>query len=173
MQRWRAATLVGALLGGCGGGMPGGLSQSPMLSMPAITSSRGNLDPTLTARINAVASALVTLGQVVGLVVGVHDRGQEQIFAYGEVVKGSGTLPTASTVFEIGSVTKTFTATLFALFMQRGLVGFDDPLQQYLPEWGTVPSYNGRQITLIDLAGIHRSRGPAVDPRRHAAISAL
>ncbi len=97
--------------------------------------------------------------------VGVHDRDREQLLSYGEIVKGSGTLPTTSTVFEIGSVTKTFTAALFALFVQRGLVRFDDPLQQYVPVWVTVPSYNGQPITLIDLA-THTSGLPKSPPLR-------
>jgi serine-type D-Ala-D-Ala carboxypeptidase/endopeptidase len=54
--------------------------------------------------------------------------------------------------FEIGSITKTFTATLFADMILRGEVAADDPIEKYLPKGTRVPTYNGRSITLADLA---------------------
>ena len=56
------------------------------------------------------------------------------------------------TVFEIGSITKVFTATLLADMVERGEVKLDDPVARYLPATVTVPQRNGRQITLVDLA---------------------
>ncbi len=58
----------------------------------------------------------------------------------------------ADTVFEIGSVTKTFTATLLELMVARGRVALDAPAQNYLPNSVHLPSRNGKQITLRDLA---------------------
>ena len=63
------------------------------------------------------------------------------------------------TVFEIGSVTKTFTATLLADMVKRGLVRLDDPVAKYLPKGVKVPSRGGKEITLLDLA-THRSGLP-------------
>lgn len=60
------------------------------------------------------------------------------------------------TVFEIGSVTKVFTALLLADMVERGEVGLDDPVTKYLP--ATMPggvklaTHNGKPITLLDLA---------------------
>lgn len=42
--------------------------------------------------------------------------------------------PTADTVFELGSITKTFTGSLFAEAIERGEVSPDDTLAQHLPE---------------------------------------
>ena len=56
------------------------------------------------------------------------------------------------TVFEIGSITKVFTATLLADMVERGEVKLDDPVARYLPATVSVPQRNGRQITLVDLA---------------------
>ena len=64
----------------------------------------------------------------------------------------------ASTIFEIGSVTKTFTATLLADMAREGLVALDDPVQRHLPEDVRLP-VRGREITLEDLAA-HRSGLP-------------
>src|SRR4029078_9399783 len=67
----------------------------------------------------------------------------------------------ANTVFEIGSLTKTFTATILADMVLRGEVALDDPAQKYLPASVKVPSRNGRQITLLDLA-THTSGLPKI-----------
>ena len=55
-------------------------------------------------------------------------------------------------VFEIGSITKTFTATALADMVVRGEARLDDPVARYLPASAHIPSRNGRQITLLDLA---------------------
>jgi serine-type D-Ala-D-Ala carboxypeptidase/endopeptidase len=53
--------------------------------------------------------------------------------------------------FEVGSVTKVFTATLLAVMVEERLVALDDPVQQYLPVGAQLP-VRGRPITLADLA---------------------
>jgi len=58
----------------------------------------------------------------------------------------------SQTVFEIGSVTKTFTATLLAEMARRGEVALDNPIEKFLPKAASAPLYNGRHITLVDLA---------------------
>ena len=62
----------------------------------------------------------------------------------------------ASSVFEIASLTKVYTATLLADMVLRGEVGLDDPVARYLPEHVRLPRSGDRQITLADLA-THRS----------------
>ena len=57
-----------------------------------------------------------------------------------------------STVFEIGSITKVFTSVLLADMVARGEVKLDDPIAKFLPPGVRVPSRNGKQITLRDLA---------------------
>jgi D-alanyl-D-alanine-carboxypeptidase/D-alanyl-D-alanine-endopeptidase len=59
---------------------------------------------------------------------------------------------TSNTVFEIGSITKIFTALLFADTVRRGQVKLDDPVSRHLPSDFHVPEMNGRKITLTDLA---------------------
>jgi D-alanyl-D-alanine-carboxypeptidase/D-alanyl-D-alanine-endopeptidase len=54
--------------------------------------------------------------------------------------------------FQIGSVTKTFTATLLAQMVQSHEVALDDPIQKYLPSGVRAPSYQGTPITLRTLA---------------------
>lgn len=102
--------------------------------------------------IRAVLKRRVDSGGVKGLVVGVIDRdGRQRVVSYG-TSDATGLPLDANTVFEIGSLTKTFTATLFADMVLRGEVALDDPAQKYLPATVKMPSRNGRQITLVDLA---------------------
>ncbi len=57
-----------------------------------------------------------------------------------------------NTIFEIGSVTKVFTGTLLAEAVRRGEVKLDDPISKYLPPSVKLPTRNGVEITLLDLA---------------------
>lgn len=73
---------------------------------------------------------------------------------------GPGARPlSARSGFEIGSITKVFTAILLAEMVRTGEVRYEDPVSRYLPDGVRVPSRNGRQITLLDLA-THRSGLP-------------
>lgn len=55
-------------------------------------------------------------------------------------------------VFEIGSINKTFTGTLLADMVMRGEVALEDPVSKYLPDSVVVPARNGHEITLLSLA---------------------
>ncbi len=79
-----------------------------------------------------------------GIVVGLLDAdGRRRVVAVG--------VP-ADRVFEIGSITKTFTGSILATMVADGSVRLDDPVAKYLPATVRVPARNGRQITLVDLA---------------------
>jgi CubicO group peptidase (beta-lactamase class C family) len=58
----------------------------------------------------------------------------------------------ADAMFEIGSITKTFTALLLCDMAERGELALTDPISKYLPEGVKAPSRAGKQITLQDLA---------------------
>jgi CubicO group peptidase (beta-lactamase class C family) len=90
--------------------------------------------------------------QAKGIVVGlVEPDGSHRVLTFGEAGEGARPLA-ASSVFEIGSITKTFTGTVLADMVRRGEVKLDDPVGKYMPAGVRVPSLNGRQITLLDLA---------------------
>jgi len=88
-----------------------------------------------------------------GIVVGVIDHGQSAVYKAG--ASGSAVPLDEHTVFEIGSVTKTFTATILASMVRDGTVRLDDPVAKYLPASVHVPSRNGKTITLLNLATQH------------------
>ena len=91
----------------------------------------------------------------VGIVVGLIDEhGKSRFVSYGATTPG-GSRVDERTLFEIGSVTKVFTALLLELAVERGTMKLDDPVAKYLPPEIKVPTRNGRQITLLDLATQH------------------
>jgi len=99
----------------------------------------------------AVITEWVNAGRYPGLAVGFvsHDN-KRRVITYGPA---AGVTPfDGKTVFEIGSITKTFTAAVLADMVQKGEVALDDPVVKHLPAGTVIPSRNGRQITLLDLA---------------------
>ena len=101
----------------------------------------------------------VESGRATGLVVGVLEDGAMRVIAYGSA-DGPGSRPLdGRTIFEIGSVTKVFTAALLADMVRHGDVRLDQPVAELLPKGTKVPERDGRKITLLDLA-THRSGLP-------------
>ena len=105
--------------------------------------------------LSALIRSRVEEGRAVGIVLGVVEAdGSTRIVAYGDAGPNARPLG-AESVFEIGSVTKVFTATLLADMVARGEVSFSDPVSDYLPDEVTMPSRGGREITLLDLSTQH------------------
>jgi D-alanyl-D-alanine-carboxypeptidase/D-alanyl-D-alanine-endopeptidase len=88
----------------------------------------------------------------VGIVVGLVDDHGIRIIGYGKPNKNSDQTVNGDTVFEIGSVTKVFTATLLSDMVERGKVRLNDPISKYLPKSVKTPTRNGKEITLLDLS---------------------
>jgi serine-type D-Ala-D-Ala carboxypeptidase/endopeptidase len=81
------------------------------------------------ATIREILVRRVDAKQSVGIVVGINDLDASGFVPYG-TFSGPGTSEiTEDTVFEIGSVTKTFTATLLADMVSRREVALEDYLQ--------------------------------------------
>ena len=86
-----------------------------------------------------------------GLAVGVRHTGTTHTTGRGRVAGDRSNPPDERTIFEIGSITKVFTATLLADMARERLVALDDPVQKHLLD-GVVVPVRGRPITLADLA---------------------
>ena len=81
-----------------------------------------------------------------GVSIGVMTGGEQRLFAYGAARPNS--------IYEMGSVTKTFTALALAQMVEQGAVKLDEPVRELLPP-GTVGKPFGPEITLLDLATHH------------------
>lgn len=106
--------------------------------------------PTVDDVTRAALANRVDGGHTVGIEVGLATSEGRVFAGLGSIAKG-GAIPTQETAFEIGSLTKLFTALLLADMVQRKEVALDDPVSKYLPASVTIPSRNGRAITLADL----------------------
>lgn len=91
-------------------------------------------------------------GKKVGMVVGLVDEHGQRVFGAGSLDNGTGQPVDGNTVFEIGSITKTFTALLLEDCVARGEMDLDDPVSKYLPEAVKMPSRGGKEITPLELA---------------------
>ena len=90
--------------------------------------------------------------QSVGIVAATFDAGRQNIVTYGRSGAANDRPLDGDTVFEIGSITKVFTALLLAEMVTRGEVALDDPVAKYLPDHVKMPTRNGKLITFLDLA---------------------
>jgi serine-type D-Ala-D-Ala carboxypeptidase/endopeptidase len=86
------------------------------------------------------------------IVIGVISPNGTQVYSYGNISKENSTNVNGDSIFDIGSITKTFTTTLLVDMVKRGLINLDDPIGKYLPANVKVPTYNGKMITIENLA---------------------
>jgi serine-type D-Ala-D-Ala carboxypeptidase/endopeptidase len=87
----------------------------------------------------------------VSIVVGVISPNGTQVSGYGNISKANHTTVDGNTIFDIGSITKTFVGVLLMDMVKQGLVKLDDPLEKYLSANVTVPTFQGHKITIEDL----------------------
>ncbi len=107
--------------------------------------------PATSSDAQAALNAFVSGKPGIGIVAGVIDGNTVSIYKAGDLGAGGPAL-NEDTVFQIGSVTKTFTATLLALMAQQGEVRLNDPIAGYLPPGVHAPSFAGTPIRLLNLA---------------------
>ncbi len=86
------------------------------------------------------------------LVVGFLDPNGTKIYSFGNISKENNIPVNESTIFDIGSITKTFTTLVLADMATQGIVNLNDPIEKYLPANVKVPQFKGQKITLEDLA---------------------
>lgn len=104
-----------------------------------------------------------------GIVIGIVDEHGRRIVSAGRLDNGTDRELDGDTLFEIGSVGKTFTALLLQDMIERGEMVLDDPVAGYLPQSVAMPTRNGKDITLHQLAR-HSSGLPGIpddlEPKR-------
>lgn len=88
----------------------------------------------------------------VGLSLGLVVNNQSYIYNYGETAPGAGQVPTAKSIYEIGSITKTFTGLLVAHAVNEGKMKFTDDIRKFLPSSFAKLQYpNGDPVKIIYL----------------------
>ncbi len=89
-----------------------------------------------------------------GVSIGVYQHGIRRIFSFGAAQPDS--------IYEVGSITRTFTGLLLAQMVQQKQVQLDEFVRLLLPP-GTVPAPAGSEITLLDLAAQRSGLPPMPD----------
>jgi serine-type D-Ala-D-Ala carboxypeptidase/endopeptidase len=102
--------------------------------------------PDLASRLDASLRTLAAASRAPAAVLAAVAGGEATVAFHGEPA------PHAHAVFELGSVTKTFTALLLAEMVIRGEVDYDDPITAYLPPEALPRRATKALITLEQLA---------------------
>jgi CubicO group peptidase (beta-lactamase class C family) len=130
-----AATGLGAVTGALT--WPGG-RVAQAASLPAAGLERADAPAqgaeTLFQELDAKVEGAMTEYRIPGVAVAVYFQGQEHVRGYGVTNVDYPQPVDGDTVFRIGSVTKTFTATTVMRLVDQGRLALDAPVRTYLPD---------------------------------------
>jgi len=121
------------------------------------------LETWLDTLVHDAAATYVQDASHVGLSIGIFKNGEIYTYNYGTLRKGINALPDSTTIYEIGSISKTFTGLLLAQAILDKKIKPEDDIRDYLA--GAYPNleYKARPIRIIDLAN-HSSGLPSFLP---------
>ena len=103
----------------------------------------------LKALVDAAVQPVMKANDIPGLAVAISLKGEPHYFSYGLASKEDGRQVTPETLFEIGSVSKTFTATLAGYALAQDKMRLDDRASQH---WPALQGSRFDSISLLDLA---------------------
>lgn len=84
--------------------------------------------------VDECAKGLMNEYDIPGLAVAVTIDGKRYFYNYGFADESQGSLVTNNTIFELGSISKTFAATLTGYAQEKGKLNMDDKVKDYIPE---------------------------------------
>lgn len=122
------------------------LAQTDTTATPLSAAITAHLDDTL-------ASALTNLHVPGGCVLILRDGKAEYVHAFGYTTLAHTTPVTPATHFEIGSITKQFTAAAILQLRDAGKLSLDDKLSRFVPEYSHASDVTIRQL-LLQVSGI-------------------
>ena len=128
---------------------------------------KGNKAPTdnklsthLDSVVDKTLSAYIQAKGNVGLSAGVFYKGKEYFYNYGEKEVNKGHTPNEHTLYDIGSITKTFTSALLAIAVSQGKLTLETPVTKFLPD-SVAKNQALKNITFKELAN-HTSGLPGL-----------
>lgn len=98
---------------------------------------QSNVKPTdvIDRKIDSLALGFLKRNNTPGMAIGLIHNNRINEFYYGHTIKGDDkSIPTGSTLFEIGSLTKIFTSILLADLAQKDSLDLEDSIIKYLPD---------------------------------------
>lgn len=118
-------------------------------ALALLAASHAPAAPSLETQVDAAAKSMMQTYAIPGMAIAISHKGQSHFFEYGVASRESGQAVDRHTLFELGSISKLFTATLGAYAEARGTLNLSDNASQYLPALrGTAFDH----ISLLDLA---------------------
>ncbi|TXR39151.1 beta-lactamase [Ectopseudomonas mendocina] len=111
--------------------------------------SHASAAPSLETQMDAAAKSMMQTHAIPRMAIVISHKGQSHFFEYGVTSRESGQAVDRHTLFELGSISKLFTATLGAYTEARGTLNLSDNASQYLPE---LQGSAFDHISLLDLA---------------------
>lgn len=106
-------------------------------------------------KVDEAAQAVMREHGIAGLSIAVTRNGTQRFYNYGVASKETGKPAGSDTLYEVGSISKTYTATLAGYAQARGRLALGDSPAKYLPE---LAGSNFAKLTLINL-GTHTTGG--------------
>lgn len=104
-------------------------------------------DARLQTFVRDAAQAVMQRNDIPGLAIAISANGRQHYFNFGVASRKTGQAVNRDTLFELGSISKTFTATLATWAQANGQLSLDAPIETYLPtlhgtRLGKVPVYH-------------------------------
>ncbi|MDM1292819.1 beta-lactamase family protein [Sphingobacterium sp. N143] len=84
--------------------------------------------------IDSIANSYLKQANTQSLAIGVVKNGQVKTYFYGETAQGNQTTPTNTSIYEVGSLSKVFTAILLSNLVEQGTITLDQPIALFLPD---------------------------------------
>lgn len=114
-------------------------------------------------KIERIGKKYIIYGRTPGIIIGTIKNGETKIYSYGVANLETGELIDEFTIFEIGSITKTFTGLLSAQFVLEGRFTLQDTVNNYFQQGFELPSKNNIPIRWVHLlnhtSGLERQPG--------------
>ncbi len=131
-----------------------------MISGLVLCFASGALAQQHSGAIDAAVKPVMTKYQLPGMAIAVLRDGKTHFYNYGVASKQSQTPVSEQTLFEIGSLSKTFTAALASYAVEQGKMDWRDPVSRRMPE---LKNSAFDRVTLLNLA-THTSGLPLFVP---------
>ncbi|MGE5375725.1 MAG: serine hydrolase domain-containing protein [Bacteroidota bacterium] len=114
------------------------------------TTTSNNTDPKFGTIIRFIRKEMKRL-QVPGVSIGMYHNGNEQAAGFG-ITSIEHPLPvTVDTLFQTGSISKTFTGTLLMMLVEQGRVDLDAPVRKYIKDFKVKDQNVTRKVTVRQL----------------------
>jgi CubicO group peptidase (beta-lactamase class C family) len=118
--------------------------------LAAVASAAPPVPLPMDAEIRAAGRAWLDEQAGVGLSIGIYDNGQRRFYNFGGTQIG-GRMPTQDSVYEIGSISKTFTGQLLARAIVEGRAQLEDEVTAYLDAEYPNLVNGGQRVRLLHL----------------------